>query len=71
VSAQAGQALHQEAGGKWARADAAANCGTCLCERAELLPAAERVAPLRDALTCYAAALAIEADAEARAALSS
>jgi hypothetical protein len=57
VCVQAAHVVYTEAGHQWSRDDAAANCGNCLCERAELAPAAERMPFLRDALACYDGAL--------------
>ena len=60
--------LYTEAGKRWGRDDAAVNCGNCLCERAELAPASERMQFLSEALACYDAGLQKAAgDAEVRA----
>ena len=65
---QAARVLYTEAGKKWDRDDAAVNCGNCLCERAELAPAPERMQYLSEALACYDAGLQKAAgDAEVRA----
>lgn len=61
---QALQAVYSDAGSRWTRADAATNCGNCLCARAELAAAHERVGMLCDALQCYDAALALDTDAD-------
>lgn len=50
----------------WERADAATNCGNCLADAAELLPAAEQAPPLEEAVACYRAALSLEEDALVR-----
>lgn len=47
----------------WSRADAATNCGNCLAEAAELLPAAQQAPTLTEATSCYRAALSLEEDA--------
>eukprot|EP00892_Ulva_mutabilis_P010895 jgi/Ulvmu1/8178/UM040_0075.1 len=60
---QASRMTLDPASGAWARADAATNCGNCLAEAAELLPAAQQAPPLEEAVACYRAALALEEDA--------